>query len=309
LATGAALAKSSAKEAPKHSGKTPEPVQLPGHTRDETGKVADPRALHGDSKIEDANATSPTGERVVRPIPPTQRPVRPDDATQPPPFQAMPALPSMKPAAPSAVWPAPAMPGTAGITQPAPWTAPPAPSRIEASVATDSGRPSGAFAAPENNPKAGNAEPTAPEKKDPAERSQTASAPAETSRRASKAKDRARKSQPAKSDPAAEEPQPTTPEEPRAPKMTALDQIRLEIKSRLPYFQACGDAARRRAGLEIRRLQATWLINADGTIKELKIDGVPDAQLATCLTRAGSRPFSNPPGMDLTIPTPIVFAR
>jgi hypothetical protein len=88
-----------------------------------------------------------------------------------------------------------------------------------------------------------------------------------------------------------------------------LDQIRVEIRGRLPAFQACADAARRRTGLELRRLQATWFIAADGTIRELKIHDAPDAQLAACLTRTGSRPFSDPPGMDLTIPTPIVFVR
>ena len=90
---------------------------------------------------------------------------------------------------------------------------------------------------------------------------------------------------------------------------TVLDQIRLEIKTRLFYFQACADAAHRRGGLEIRRLQATWFVNADGTIKELKIDSVPDVQLAACLAHAGGRPLSIQPGMDLTIPTPIIFVR
>ena len=90
---------------------------------------------------------------------------------------------------------------------------------------------------------------------------------------------------------------------------TVLDRIRVEIKSRLSFFQACADAARRRSGLEIRRFQATWFITAGGTLKELRIEGVPDAQLAACLTRTGSRPFPIPPGMDLTIPTPIVFVR
>jgi hypothetical protein len=130
---------------------------------------------------------------------------------------------------------------------------------------------------------------------------------AEPNRRDSKRKDRASKSRPAKPEPASEEEQPSTSEDRPVP--DTLDLIRAEIKSRLPYFQACADGARRRAGLEIHRLQATWFINADGTIKEFRLDEVPDAQLAACLNRAGRRPFPFPPGVDLTIPTPIVFVR
>jgi len=90
---------------------------------------------------------------------------------------------------------------------------------------------------------------------------------------------------------------------------TVFDQIRQEIKSRLPYFQACADAARRRGGPDVRRVQATWSIAADGTIKEMKVEGVPDPLLATCITRMGGRPFPMAPGTELTIPTPIVFVR
>jgi hypothetical protein len=88
-----------------------------------------------------------------------------------------------------------------------------------------------------------------------------------------------------------------------------LDHIRLEIKGRLPYFQACADAARRRGSQEVRRVQATWTIAADGSIKEMKIEGVPDPLLVTCITRMGSHPFEIKPGTELTIPTPIVFVR
>jgi len=125
--------------------------------------------------------------------------------------------------------------------------------------------------------------------------------------RAGKRKDRTSKSKSEKPEPASEVEQPSTPEEPVVPDM--LDLIRAEIKSRLPYFQACADSARRRGGLEVHRLQATWFINADGTIKEFRLDEAPDTALAACLIRAGSRPFPIQPGMELTIPTPIVFVR
>jgi hypothetical protein len=88
-----------------------------------------------------------------------------------------------------------------------------------------------------------------------------------------------------------------------------LDRIRWEIKQRLPYFQACAENARRRTGYEVRRLQATWAIANDGTVRELKVEGVADRQLATCITRVGSRPLTVEPGQALTIPTPIVFVR
>ena len=88
-----------------------------------------------------------------------------------------------------------------------------------------------------------------------------------------------------------------------------FDKIRLEIKRRLPYFQACAAAARRRGSPDLRRVQATWCVSADGIIKELKLEGIPDPQLATCITRMGSQPFDVKPGAELTIPTPIVFVR
>lgn len=88
-----------------------------------------------------------------------------------------------------------------------------------------------------------------------------------------------------------------------------FDQIRMEIKARLPYFQRCVEAARRRGLSDIRRLQATWLISEDGSIKDLQLEGVTDELLATCIMRMGSRPFPVSPGTELTIPTPIVFVR
>jgi len=116
---------------------------------------------------------------------------------------------------------------------------------------------------------------------------------------------------------AAPEPRPATKTRPAAaeqPETVTLDeavfdQIRQEIKGRLPYFQACATAARRRGSAEVRRVQATWTIAADGAIKEMKVEGVPDPQLALCITRMGSRPFAVQPGTELTIPTPIVFVQ
>jgi hypothetical protein len=104
-------------------------------------------------------------------------------------------------------------------------------------------------------------------------------------------------------------PPPAAKPEPSVLDQAVFDQIRLEIKSRLPYFQACADAARRRGSPDIRRVQATWHVAADGVIKELRLEGIPDPRLATCITRMGSRPFEVKPGVELTIPTPIVFVR
>ncbi|SRR5450759_1787163 len=89
----------------------------------------------------------------------------------------------------------------------------------------------------------------------------------------------------------------------------AIDQIRLEIRRRLSFFQPCANAANRRGVSEVRRLQATWAIAADGTIKSMKIEGVTDRELTVCLTRAGGRPFAVKPGTDVTIPVPVVFVR
>jgi hypothetical protein len=91
------------------------------------------------------------------------------------------------------------------------------------------------------------------------------------------------------------------------PEVDVLTLIRLEIKQRLPSFQACAKWARRRGGGDVRRVQATWAIAADGAIKKIELDGVDDPQLAACLVRAGSRRFAVQPGVDLVVPTPIVF--
>ena len=65
--------------------------------------------------------------------------------------------------------------------------------------------------------------------------------------------------------------------------------------------------ARRRTGQDIRRLQATWFINADRTIKDLKIEGVPDAQLAAYLNSADSRPSTYAFGISRAIITPSIL--
>jgi hypothetical protein len=88
-----------------------------------------------------------------------------------------------------------------------------------------------------------------------------------------------------------------------------LSLIRMEIKQRLPYFEGCARSARRRNGVELRRLQATWAVAPDGSIKSMKIDGIDDPELGACIARVGSRPFTTHPGADLVIPTPIVFVR
>jgi hypothetical protein len=41
----------------------------------------------------------------------------------------------------------------------------------------------------------------------------------------------------------------------------------------------------------------------------MKVEGVADPKLATCIARMGGRPFAVRPGTELTIPTPIVFVR
>lgn len=312
LAPGRARAEP-AKETAPSSRKRTEPVRLPGHTRGDTGRVADPRTLHGDSKIEGANATAPAGERVVRPISPASTQTRPGEATEPPPFHYVPVAPAARATLPaSEVWLAPTMPWTGTIE-----TAPPAtPTPIDAGTAT--GAHAGSTAPPtatDRGARAVDAGPPALDAPQVSEKNTQPTAesphpspePGEPTRRANKRQDRANKARPAKPETASEDAPPDKSEEPKVPDV--LDQIRMEIKARLPYFQACAEGARRRAGLEVRRLQATWFINADGTIKEFRLDEVPDAQLAACLVRAGSRPFPIQPGVDLTVPTPIVFVR
>jgi hypothetical protein len=87
-----------------------------------------------------------------------------------------------------------------------------------------------------------------------------------------------------------------------------LDRIRYEIKQRLYVFQNCAVTARRR-GVDCRRVDATWNIGADGTIKSIVFTNVPDPLFALCLQRIENQPLLVKPGMELKIPTPIVFVR
>jgi hypothetical protein len=88
-----------------------------------------------------------------------------------------------------------------------------------------------------------------------------------------------------------------------------LSLLRLEIKGRLPYVQACVEAGRRRGGVTVRRLQVTWSIGADGNIRQFKLEGAPDPWLAGCITRSCRRPFAAKPGVEIVVPAPILFLR
>jgi hypothetical protein len=235
-------------------------VQLPTHTKGDTGRVSDPRTLHGDAKIAAASTTLPADEHAVGQIHSTHE-------LEPAPFVETAA---------------------AGGNQP---NTSAAPTFTAASSPSDAGpQPDARAAAPEAvavavDPKASPHEPAEPVTLPPRTGAlRAATAPAAPNEGG-------------------------TPADSATTEMTVFDQIRLEIKRRLPHFQSCAHAARRRSGLDIRRVQLTWAIAADGTIKSLKVEDNIDAQLAACLSRAGSRPFTVQPGMDLTIPTPIVFVR
>jgi hypothetical protein len=89
----------------------------------------------------------------------------------------------------------------------------------------------------------------------------------------------------------------------------SLAEIRSEIKGRLPYVQACVEAGKRRGGASVRRLQVVWSIGADGSIRQFRLEGVLDPWLAGCIARTCRRPFAAKPGVELTVPAPILFLR
>jgi hypothetical protein len=89
----------------------------------------------------------------------------------------------------------------------------------------------------------------------------------------------------------------------------AIDQIRREVRQRILLFQSCAKAARRRGAFEVRRLQATWSIAPDGTVKAMKLDGATDRDFTVCLVRAGNRAFPVEPGMEVTFPVSVVFVK
>jgi hypothetical protein len=88
-----------------------------------------------------------------------------------------------------------------------------------------------------------------------------------------------------------------------------MEGIRMEIRRRLSLFHACADAARRRGVADVRRLDPTWTIAPDGSIKAMKLENVMDLEMTACLARTGSRRFPVAPGMELTVSVPIVFVR
>jgi hypothetical protein len=91
--------------------------------------------------------------------------------------------------------------------------------------------------------------------------------------------------------------------------LASPERVIAEIKGRLPYFQACANASRRRGGQELRRVLIVWDIAPDGSVKDLKVEGVSDAELSSCIHRVGRRPITQQPGAELSIPTPIVFVQ
>ncbi len=270
------------KPRPNSQASPTDPAHLPAHSRDDTGRVA-PIDLHGNSKIADADATTVTDERVVHLIGsvPSDAPVPTKPALDPPRF-ADPPLPddanspkSPGPEEEPAAAPDADLPRSRGASGP-----PPPPAVAERLVPVP---PSRRESAQDENA----AEPTTP--------------------------DPPTDEPPRPGPPMGRGPLPPTVGKLRDDDQPVLDVdvltiIRMEIKRRLPYFQGCATAAQRRGeSIEVRRLQATWAIAADGSIKEMKLDGISDPQLTACILRAGSRPFSVQPGIDLVIPTPIVF--
>ena len=89
----------------------------------------------------------------------------------------------------------------------------------------------------------------------------------------------------------------------------SMDAVRTEIRSRLIFFKLCAVAARRRGVPDVRRLSVTWSIAPDGSIRAMKLEGVMDPEMATCLARVGTRRFPIAPGTELSVPVPIVFVR
>jgi hypothetical protein len=313
-----------AKETEKQFRNKPESVPLPEFSRGETGKVATTRGLYGDAKIAEANATDAADEHKVSPLlsAAASKAAAEGDSTQPPPFDAVIPVEGSVPAIlgpqrqPDSEWPKPELalpnepsqPNQPGMSTESPetlLTAPPQSPPSTARVSTATTEPP-----PFTNP------PTVPAESHPplaiVPTSPAESPPAATLPPSPDQPPMAATLPMAVAKPSAA-PQPAAPVEKAdgqaAFENDALDQIRLEIKRRLTFFQSCADASRRRGGNEVHRLQATWSVAADGTIKMIKFDDVADPQLATCITRAGSRPFSIHPGVELTIPTPIVFVK
>jgi hypothetical protein len=256
----------------------PGAVRLPRHLRSDTGKVAGTSGLHGDLRIDEAPLGPSPEERVVVPVPAQLL----EEA-------GVKLLRRVR----IRVW--------RGLGHLA-----------------EVGRPDGESPGPEDGPPvlaqpAGLAELSQPARSDaplpPADATprfaSAATAPGEPA-----IAPLALAPPPLPTTPLAEPP-PVAPANPEVITIEAdvLGRIRMEIKSRLPYFQACADAARRRGAPDVRRLQATWVISDDGSIKQLRLEGASDAQLATCITRMGGRAFPVSPGTELTIPTPIVFVK
>jgi hypothetical protein len=276
--------------------KAGQPVRLPAHREGDTGKPADTTKLHDVSRIEDASAGIVREEHRIVPIAPA--PFAPAAAATPlsPPERQV--VPVVEPAAPTDES-VPAVENTVTSAEETAATAvklATAAAKLAATAAKLAATAAKlAAAAQANAAKSGQRTPGSSPAAGTLPRVSTAPAVAPTAREPTP---------PAK-------PQPAVPEKPETVTLdeAVFDQIRGEIKRRLPYFQACADAARRRGSSDVRRVSATWTIAADGAIKEMKVDGVPDPQLATCITRMGSHPFAVQPGTELTIPTPIVFVR
>jgi hypothetical protein len=286
-----------ARDAQPRAKKTTRSVRLPEPARSDGDKVTNTDGLRSGSKIEEMTANPVHEEPVTAPVAP--EPFVPAAAPTPVAPPEKPVVPVEKPAAPMD---APFLP----VEEPDTLAEKPSVTAAKlAATAAKLAAIAAKLAATAARLAATATQAGATESSRPAPGESPAAATAPTERTEPTAA------------PTAMEPVPpskTGPAAPAKPDTVTLDeavfdQIRLEIKSRLPYFQTCADAARRRGSSEVRRVQATWTIAADGAIKEMKVENVPDPQLAACIARIGSRPFPVKPGTELTIPTPIVFVR
>jgi len=87
----------------------------------------------------------------------------------------------------------------------------------------------------------------------------------------------------------------------------ALDQrVVKEITQRKTLFRMCYVSAQRR-GVVATRADVRWVLQADGSVRDVAVEVAQDAQLADCIRVVASRPFPSGVGQEIPVAIPLLF--
>jgi hypothetical protein len=79
-----------------------------------------------------------------------------------------------------------------------------------------------------------------------------------------------------------------------------------EIGQRKTLFRMCYESAKRR-GVQATRADVSWILGADGAVRDVEVVVADDATLARCIRAVASRSFPAGAGQDMPVVVPLLF--